>query len=464
MARERLVVIGGGVAGLAAAHAARASSPSSDLEILLFEADDTLGGKARTHRADGWLVEEGPTGYLDTEPVMDQLVALSGLEKRVANPAAARRFLVRDGVLREIKPHPIKFFTSGILSPAALLRITREPFIPRRTDPTEESIFDFAARRLGKQAAERLIGPMVLGVYAGDAKRISLPAAFPRMAELERDYGSLVRALLSRKRKRAGSGGGPAGPGGELCSFDDGMQSFLAALGERGDFECRVGAPVTGLTHDSASWRITVGGETIPADRVIVATEAWTATKLLRKLVPDACAALDQIPVPHVAVCALGFGPEALERAPRGFGALIQRGGGLRSLGVLWDTHLFPGRSPDGGILMRSMVGGTTDPAAAQLSDEAIVDLVTRELSQLFGLHDPPRFAHVRRWPLAIPQYELGHLDITRRVQDDLVRSNTNRPGLQLTGNYLEGVAFAKAAASGWRAGEAAASAQPALV
>jgi len=450
---ERLIVIGGGIAGLAAAHGARASKPAAELEIILLEASNVLGGKARTHREDGWLVEEGPTGYLDSEPVMDKLVALSGLKKRVANPAAARRFLVRDGVLREIRPHPLKFLTSGILSPLAAARIACEPFIPRRTDPSEESVFDFAARRLGKQAAERLIGPMVLGVFAGDAHRISLAAAFPRMAELENEYGSLVRALLSKRRKS--SGGGPAGPGGALCSFDDGMQSFLTALGEQGEFECRLNSSVIELAHDGAQWRVSSKGQSLTADRVIVATEAWTATKLLRKLLPAACGALDELPAPHVAVCALGYGPEALAKAPRGFGALIQRGGGLRSLGVLWDTHLFAGRSPDGGLLMRVMVGGSTDPSAAQLTNDEISSLVEAEIAKLFGLQDRPRFRHIARWPRAIPQYEVGHLDLVRRVREDLARLESQTPGLQLAGNYLDGVALAKVAASGWLAGEA---------
>lgn len=462
--RRRLVVIGGGIAGLAAAHSARANHADADLEIVLCEADAQLGGKARTHRASGWMVEEGPTGYLDTEPIMDRLVALAGLEKRVADAASARRFLVRDGVLREIKAHPLKFITSGILSPGGVARLALEPFIPRRDDPTEESAFDFAKRRLGRQAAERLISPMVLGVYAGDAQRISLPAAFPRMAELEREYGSLIRAMIALKRKRSNGAptGGPSGPGAALCSFDGGMQSLATQLGEHGAFEVRTNAPVETLAHDGTAWRLRVNGEALRADAVVIATEAWTAQRLITELMPDAAQALTRIPVPHVAVCALGYGAEAASRTPRGFGALIQRDGDsrhgnpLRSLGVLWDTNLFAHRGPDGGILMRAMVGGTTDPAAAQLTDAEICALVESDLARLLGLTEPPTFRHIKRWPLAIPQYEVGHLDLARRVREDLARSNASRPGLQLAGNYLDGVAFAKAAASGWRAGAVA--------
>ncbi len=467
MARERLVVIGAGVAGLAAACAARERQPASELEVVVLEAGATVGGKAATHRAEGWLVEEGPTGYLDTEPIMDRLVRIAGVEKVPANAEAARRYLVRDGVLREIRPHPLKFLASGILSPLGASRLACEPFVRGRrwAEGDDESAFDFARRRLGRQAAERLIAPMVLGVYAGDARRISLPAAFPRMAELEREHGSLVRAMMALRKARRGAGGdesnggpaggnsgGPAGPGGTLTSFAGGMQSFLEALAERGDFEVRTGARVEELAHDGAAWRLRVNGAAITADRVVVATEAWVASRLLADLLPDAVSALHEIRVPHVAVCALGYGAEEKRKAPTGFGALIQRGGGIRSLGVLWDSQLFAGRAPDGGVLMRAMVGGTTDPDAATLSDDELTQLVERELAQLFGLTEAPTFRHLRRWPRAIPQYELGHLDLAERVRANLARSNATRPGLALAGNYLDGVAFAKAAASGWHA------------
>ena len=260
---RRLVVVGGGISGLAAASAAReeAARAALPLEILILERAATVGGKAQTRRHDTWLVEGGPTGFLDNEPVLDRLVALAGLEKLPAEAASARRFVVRGGRPRELKPSPLGFTTSGLLSPPGLIRIALEPFQPRGSS-ADESVWEFARRRLGRQAADRLIAPMVLGVFAGDARRISLPAAFPRMAALEREHGSLIRALIRLRRAKGKSAGGPAGPGGTLTSFRDGLQSLPVALAQRGDFDVRTGADVTGLAHvPGRGWRIAVAGD-----------------------------------------------------------------------------------------------------------------------------------------------------------------------------------------------------------
>ena len=489
----RIVVVGAGIAGLAAARAAADTSKAKGrpMEVLVLERDDVVGGKARTLTRDGWRLEAGPTGYLDNEPAMDGLVAAAGLTKLAADDAAARRFLVHDGKLREIQAHPLKFFTSGILTPPALARIATEPFRPQRrtaagqpgygapvTGPDgletsameDESVWDFAARRLGRQAADRLIAPMVLGVFAGDAKRTSLPAAFPRMAELEADHGSLVKALLALKKQKGKAAGGPAGPSGKLTSFARGLDQLPRGIAERGvaegAFGVRTGIAVTDLGHDSERWRLRLddGGrsEELHADAVVLATESFATAELLSPIAPAITTELRAIATPPVAVVGLGYGPAALAAAPKGFGALIERGQPLRILGVLWDTHLFPGRSPDGTLLMRCMIGGATDVESGDLTDDELVAITRDDLARLFGLSGAdaePVFTEVVRWPRAIPQYELGHLARVARVEHELERVHAERPGLFLAGNYLHGVAFAKAAKSGLAAGEAAADA-----
>jgi oxygen-dependent protoporphyrinogen oxidase len=195
---KHVVVIGGGISGLAAAHGCADQVPDS-LRITVLERQAEVGGKAVTLQEDGWLVEAGPTGFLDNEPALDRLIKTTGLTKLPADVAAARRFVVCNGRMREIHAHPLKFARSGILSPLGMLRVVGETFIPGRRDGDDESVWEFAARRLGRQAADRLIAPMVLGVFAGDAKRLSLPAAFPRMASLEQEHGSLIRGKLALK-------------------------------------------------------------------------------------------------------------------------------------------------------------------------------------------------------------------------------------------------------------------------
>jgi len=490
----RIVIVGAGISGLAAARAAADSAREAGrtVELVVLERDSVVGGKARTRVRNGWRLEAGPTGYLDNEPAMNGLVKAADLVKLAADDAAARRFLVRDGKLKEIQAHPVKFFTSGILSPGALARIVTEPLRAQVKDAhgapgygaarelddagtdvdtsamKDESVWDFARRRLGRQAADRLIAPMVLGVFAGDAKRTSLPAAFPRMAELEAQYGSLVKAMFALKKEKGAAAGGPAGPSGKLTSFARGLDQLPRGIAERGeaagDFTVRCGVEVRELGHDGSRWRLLVSAsgvaEELHADAVVLAGESFSAAALLGEVAPEISAELATIATPPIAVVGLGYGAAALAAAPKGFGALIERGQGIRILGVLWDTHLFPNRSPDGTLLMRCMIGGATDTESGQLGDDELVQITKRDLARLFGLSGPdaePIFTEVVRWPRAIPQYELGHLARVARVRAGLARLAIDRPGLFLTGNYLDGVAFSKAAKCGLAAGRAAA-------
>ncbi|MEW6072017.1 MAG: protoporphyrinogen oxidase, partial [Planctomycetota bacterium] len=206
---------------------------------------------------------------------------------------------------------------------------------------------------------------------------------------------------------------------------------------------------------DGAPWRVAVAGDaaTIPARAVVLAGDAPGAADLVRELAPRLAALLAPIPYPPVVVAALGFGPAGRERLPRGFGVLIPRPEGFRSLGVLWDSHLFPGRGPKGHLLLRAMLGGATDPGAAALDDEEVVRQVRADLRRLFGVGDEPVFREIVRWPRAIPQYELGHAARVRAVEAELAAFSARSPGLFLAGSFLHGIAFGKAARAGAEAG-----------
>ncbi len=450
---KKLVVVGGGISGLAAARAAADAAGPGALDIQVLEKEGRVGGKARTVSRDGWVVECGVNGYLAPDPSLERLVRSAGLETSTiaADAAAAKRFVVRGGTLRQVAAHPLRFARAGILGPGGLLRILAEPFIPASKDSEAESVWHFARRRLGRQAADRLVSPMVLGVFAGDAKRLSVEAAFPRLVELEQRHGSLARGMMALRRKRGG--GGPAGPGGELTSFAAGMATLPEALAH-GPYEVRKRAGVEALhSREEGGFRLSVEGEQIEADAVILACEAWVSAGLLASVAPVAAASLGEITYPPVAVVALGYGEQAVSQLPRGFGVLIPRGEGYRSLGFLWDSFIFSGRSADGTLLLRAMLGGAVDPAVAGEDEEGLLAIVESEVQRLFGISTTPLFKHVHRWERAIPQYELGHLELARIVERELA----GIPGLFLAGNALHGIAFAKAAAAGLKAGEAAA-------
>jgi oxygen-dependent protoporphyrinogen oxidase len=477
--KKRLVVIGAGISGLAAAQAARRTAAARGLllEILVLEKEDEVGGKALSLRRDGWLVEAGPGTFLDNEPEFQQLLAEAGLEgERIgADSASKHRFLYRGGKLLEVPAHPLRFAFSGLLGPAGLLRMAMEPFIPRRPERPEgpdaasilkhgenggnldddESIWEFAARRLGKQAADRLIAPMILGVYAGDVRRLSLQASLPRLAALEREHGSLIRGMIARRRA-APDQTLSAGPSGEMSSFETGLQSLPIELARRPGMEVRCAAKVESLQRDEAgSYRLIVAGdsEALQADAVIVAGEAWAAAELMREVAPRSADRLAEIEMPPVAVVALGYDGDARSRVPPGFGVLVPRDQGTRTLGCVWDSYLFPGRSPQGCLLVRAMLGGSVDPAIGDLDEGEVAAIARRDVATMLRLDRAPVFEETIRWQRAIPQYDLRHTARVRAVQEDL----QGVPGLFLAGNSLDGVSFARSGATGRRQGIAAA-------
>jgi oxygen-dependent protoporphyrinogen oxidase len=370
-----------------------------------------------------------------------------GERRLVANPAAARRFLVRGGRMRLVPLNPLRFAAAGILGPTGLLRMLAEPLVPR-SRLADESAWHFARRRLGRQAAERLIAPMVLGVYAGDARRLSLPAAFPRIAALEREHGSLVRGML--QRRAAGQGGGPGGPAGALTSFPGGVRDLPARLAASDGVEVACRAPVEAVRHDGDSWQVVVGKQVRQADALVLAGEAWAMAPVLERQSPELSRRLQEIEYPTICVVALGYAAAGATRVPPGFGVLVRRGEGIRMLGCLWDSHLFPDRAPASHVLVRAMLGGAVDAGVARLDDHTLVRLVREELAKLMSLDAPPVFERVIRWPRAIPQYTLGHLDRKAGIEREAARL----PGLFLAGNYLAGIAFGKAAAAGVDAAE----------
>jgi len=448
---KRLVVVGGGISGTAAAFTAkkRARQLSRELDVVLLEKEPDVGGKALSQVEEGWLFETGPLGYLNSDPIVDELAMEAGLEGEVlrAGEAQSHRFVFARGKPREVKASPLGFVSSGILSLGGLLRAAREPWVPAKRDEGDESVWDFAARRLGPEFADRLIHPMVLGIFAGDAKRLSLSAAFPVMAELEREHGSLIRAQIARARRK--SGPRPS----VLSSFREGMQSLPRGLAARGGFTVRTRCTVRSVERNGR-FRITLDEEGAPltADAVVLACEGFQAAALLSRVAPAISRRLLEIPTPPIYVVALGYERGALASIPEGFGVLIPRGAGYRALGVTCDGYLFPGRGPEGHLLVRMLFGGTFDPGVGEVDPPEMVRTAIGESKRLFSHDAEPRFARARLWPRAIPQYEIGHLARLASIERELL----SFPNLHLAGNSLHGTSFGKAAARGAHCGRVA--------
>jgi len=431
----RVAVIGAGLAGLACAHRLLTTTRH---DVVILEASDRVGGYLRTSRDAGYLVESGPNGFLDNAPDTLALVRELDLNGELlpSQDQARRRFVFRDGRLRLLPGTPGAFLRSDILSTGAKLRIACEPFAQRRPDG-DETIHAFAARRLGTEAADVLVDPMVSGIFAGDARQLSLRASFPKMWELEEAHGGLFRALLARRRKVKASGAPVGSPLGKLTSFRNGIETLPRALESALGHRVRARTRVAGLSQTSSEWTLVLDtGESLHADHIVLAASPAAAANLIAVLEPSLAKTLVQIPSAPIAVIALGFDAESLRHPLDGFGFLVPRGQGPRILGALWESSVYAGRADEGQALIRVMAGGAHDPGFVSLGDDEAIGLVRRDLQVTMGVTAEPQMAQVIRHHEGIPQYTVGHLDRVAAIDAALARL----PGLHLTGHGYGGV------------------------
>lgn len=438
----RVVIVGGGIAGLAVAHALQKREPAGrNLEIVVLERASRAGGNIRTEIVDGYTCEWGPNGFLDNVPATLELVADLGLQARVqpADAHASRRFVVRHGRLHPVPGGPVQLATSGLLSWRGKCRVALEPFARQRPDG-DETIHAFAARRLGEEAADVLVDSMVSGVFGGDARTLSLRACFPKMWQLESEHGGLVRALLARRRSHSRRHGEAVGsPLGRLTSFRGGSEDLVRALTARLGDIVQTGMDVRRIRREDGRYRLDVAGAPpLDADRVVLAGGAAASARIVRTLDAPLADTLGELTTAGLAVVCLGYAADRLPRPLDGFGYLVPRCEGVRTLGCLWDSSVYPGRAPAGRVLMRVMVGGATDPAAVGLDDSALLDVVRADLRTVMGIHLAPDFVRIIRHPTGIPQYTVGHLD---RLASAEARLAAN-PGLVLAGNAYRGVSI----------------------
>jgi oxygen-dependent protoporphyrinogen oxidase len=443
----RVAIVGGGIAGLATAHALQAQAP--DVEVIVLEASDRVGGHIRSELIDGYLCEAGPDGFLDNAPSTLAFVEELGLTPRLmpSRDEARRRFIFRRGRLHEVPLSPRAFVTSGLLSLGSKLRVFAEPFAAR-APRHDETILAFAERHMGREAAHVLVGSMVSGIFAGDASQLSLRACFPKMHEMDATYGSLVRAMIAKRRQNR-SGNGMGAPAGRLTSFAGGMEDLVRAVTASLGSVIRTSRRVTDLHVRHAAGPRLVGArafslgtdtQRIEADAVVLAGPAAETAELVRPFAPTVCGPLLAIDTAPLAVVSLGYDAAAMghDRGPLdGFGFLVPRGEGVRILGALWETSIYGARAPHGKALIRAMIGGATDPSVSDLSDGALLDTVRADLERTMGLRLAPEFVHIVRHRRGIPQYTIGHLGRLDRIESGLAGA----PGLFLAGNSYRGVA-----------------------
>ncbi|HEY2960903.1 MAG TPA: protoporphyrinogen oxidase [Pyrinomonadaceae bacterium] len=460
----RIVVIGGGISGLAAAH--RLTELDQSLQVTLVEASPRLGGTIRTDQREGFLLERGPDSFISEKPEAVALAKRLGLEARLieTNSSHRRSFIVRNGRLRPVPegfqllaPSRIwPFLTTDIFSLPGKARMAADLFLPRRktNSVADESLSSFVRRRLGREALERMAQPMVGGIYTANPETLSLRATLPRFLDMERDHRSLILAMLRKARsQQAAEKSGTSGARyGLFLSFDQGMEVLVQALAETiSRCDLRLKTRVQSMVRNATSWTIqTQTGETLEADAVCLAVPAYIAAQLLSTVDQPLATELNQIKYASTATINLAYRRGAIRHPLDGFGFVAPFIEKRSSLACTFSSVKFPGRAPDNHVLLRAFVGGALQPELFALDEMEMLARVESDLRELLGISEQPLFAEVSKWQNSMPQYEVGHLDRVQSIENELQKI----PNLWLAGNAYRGAGIPDCIRSGEAAAE----------
>jgi len=435
-----VIVIGAGISGLTAAYALRQAGH----DVVVFDQGSVPGGRMRSERIDGFLMEYGANSIMTPAPAAETLIAQLGLdpEKVTRSAAARRRHLVRDGRVRGLPLEPCRFLLCDFFSLASRVRMLMEPFVPVQHD--DETVADFVRRRFGGELLDYVVDPLVAGLFAGDPEQLSVCAAFPQLKRLERSAGSVIGGVMKARLKRGGKSSSD-GPGRRvLNSFREGLGTLPCMLAQRLAGRIFLGYRVEAVRQRSGSgYRVKVRhgsvAQSTTADSVIVALPAYSAAAILRDLDQRIAAALAEIHHPPLAVVFLGYRTPSIAHLLDGVGVLTPAIEKRGVLGMLFSSTLFAGRAPPGHVALTAFVGGARQPELAMLRPGELQELAHREVRELLGARAAPVVARMHCWRHGLPQPGLDH---AQRI-GDITACVGEHPGLFLTGNYFSGVSTA---------------------
>jgi oxygen-dependent protoporphyrinogen oxidase len=430
------LVVGGGISGLVCAYALR----KSGIDAQLVEASPRPGGVIHSVVRDGFLLELGPQSFSGTRALRDLCTDLGIANELLQAPPHAPRYVLVDGRLQPAPLSPPAFFMSSMIDGSTKWALLRDIFGKSTPPDADESVAAFVRRKFTPQLLDRLVGPFVSGVYAGDPERLSLRSAFPQLYEAEKSSGSIVRGIMRLAKSKNGPRERPT-----LQTFRAGNETLVRALATKLGPNFRCGTEVKSIGGSAGSGprgdrfvvvtNSSAGNETFVADDLIIATPTNVAAQLLGGRFASA---LGQIEYAPVAVVSLGYRKPDVGHSLDGFGFLVPRSEGRRILGSVWNSSLFVGRAPEGHVLLTSFVGGVGDPQAISLSQEELAATVHKEIASVLDIRNKPAFFHVQIYPRAIPQYNLGHAaHLASIAKERWVYLN-----LWLIGNYFRGPAI----------------------
>ena len=420
---KKICIIGGGISGLTTALLLKRKG----VAVTLFEKSETVGGNIQTITRDGFTIEQGPNSLLKSPRLID-LVKLLNLENQVvaANPAAQKRYILSDGRLEAMGA---KSFVNGYFSLKTVFSLIREPFV-RSKSPAGESVAEFVSRRISAEFLDKAIDPFVSGVYAGDPKNLSMRSAFPRLFEMERDFGSLIIGTFRRKTEK------PDKNFPRTFSFHGGLKTLTRALSAEIGEGIKLSSPVSEI-EETPKGKFRVRDEEF--DAVVVSTPAFAAAELVKSRDANLAGLLSEVNYPQVAVVVTGFKTEKIKKELDGFGFLIPSSEKRPILGTLFHSAVFPERAPEGFQLLMTFVGGVRsgDKLDGKTGDELKM-LVVEQLGEILGVSGEPDFVHIKRWRKAIPQYQVGYEKVTETIADFERRHR----GIYFCSNFYRGISI----------------------
>lgn len=456
-APPRIAIVGGGISGLSSAHYLARRRP--DVDVILVERDRRLGGKIVTERINGFVVEGGPDSFLSSKPRGVGLIRELGIEARLQGTDESKR---RTWVMWKGSLHPLPEGLSGLVpsrlepllesdlfSPAGKERLLEEPRVPVRTGDEDESLASFIGRRFGTEVYDRMIEPLMAGIYAGDGERLSLAATFPQLRRLELECGSLLAGI---RDTGSASSAGPSRPAfltpiGGTAEIIEALQRSIAGV------EILTGRGVQSVTERESGFDLQLEDDVqVHADAVILATPAHVAGELVAELDRIMAEALRSIPHVSSATVSLAYPSNKVPWALEGYGYVVPRQEERAVLASTWSSTKFQHRAPEGWALVRIFIGRSGMEEILERTDEYLAGLARTEVADVLDCRDAPLFQRVFRWMNGMPQYTMGHMERVAR----LVERSTHHPGLFVAGNFLQGVGLPDCIATGERAAEAA--------
>lgn len=459
-----IAVVGGGIAGLAAAHRLVELSRERQrpIRLTLLEAGPRLGGSIHTERVDGFVIDAGPDSFISEKPWALQLCDRIGFTNRLVRTRDEHRrtYVVHNGELHALPDGflllaPTQFWpllTSRLFTWPGKLRMGLDLVLPRGPQRSDESLGAFVTRRLGREALERVAQPLVGGIYTADPDDLSLAATMPRFLEMERKFRSIIWAMWSQQRRVPAAARATSGARWSLfVSVDDGMQSLVEALAQRlPEGVVQLGAVVRSVHRDQVWKIVTRDSRVVEADAVVLATPADQSARFLGDLDARLAEELRSIPYASSATVSLAYRNDQLTQPLDGFGFVVPLVEARSIVACTYSSVKYPGRAPDGHVLVRAFVGGAMQQNLFEQDDVAMADNVRRELKELLGIASAPLLTRIHRHPQAMPQYRVGHVERMARI-DALVAGH---PGLALAGNAYRGVGIPDCIHSGELAAE----------